>query len=76
VDGANGLLLAPHVDHLFDRGFISFTGDGDLLVSKQLNPNVLERWSISLPRNVGAFRSKQQEFLEYHRDVILQKWSI
>jgi HNH endonuclease len=31
IDGANGLLLAPHVDHLFDRGFISFSGEGSLL---------------------------------------------
>jgi len=72
VDGANGLLLAPHVDHLFDRGFISFTGDGDLLASKKLNPNVLEKWSISLPQNVGDFKPAQQLFLEFHRDVILQ----
>jgi len=72
VDGANGLLLAPHVDHLFDRGFISFTGDGDFLVSKKLNPAVLEKWSISLSQNVGTFKPKQKDFLEFHRDVILQ----
>jgi HNH endonuclease len=24
LDGCNGLLLAPHVDHLFDRGYIGF----------------------------------------------------
>ncbi len=29
IDGANGLLLAPHVDHLFDRGLISFSGEGN-----------------------------------------------
>jgi len=33
LDGENGLLLTPSMDHLFDRGFISFTGDGRLLVS-------------------------------------------
>ena len=33
LDGANGLLLTPSVDHLFDRGFISFKDNGDLLVS-------------------------------------------
>ena len=49
VDGANGLLLAPHVDHLVDRGFISFTGDGDLLVSKPLNPSVLENGQSHCP---------------------------
>ncbi|GMW05571.1 MAG: hypothetical protein AMXMBFR8_03680 [Nevskiales bacterium] len=33
LDGENGLLLTPTIDHLFDRGFISFEGDGRLLVS-------------------------------------------
>ena len=28
LDGENGLLLTPSIDHLFDRGFISFEDDG------------------------------------------------
>ena len=72
LDGFNGLLLSPHVDHLFDRGFISFKDSGDILVSKELNPRVLEQWSIHTNQNVGEFRSGQCEYLEYHRDVILQ----
>ena len=72
LDGANGLLLAPHVDHLFDRGFISFSGDGDLLVSEKLNLNILTKWSIALPQNVGTFKKEQQKYLEYHQDAILQ----
>ena len=71
IDGANGLLLAPHVDHLFDRGFISFTGNGELLISKDLNRSVLEKWSIALPTSVGSFLPRQEEYLEYHRDTIL-----
>jgi putative restriction endonuclease len=73
LEGANGLLLAPHVDHLFDRGFISFANDGDVLVSRKLNPVVLDRWAISIPMNVGRFRPRQLEFLEYHRDEIYQR---
>lgn len=72
IDGANGLLLAPHVDHLFDRGFISFSGEGALLVSPKLDLGVLEKWAISLPKTVGSFKPKQREFLEYHQDVVLQ----
>ena len=30
VDGNNGLLLSPHVDHLFDRGWIRFEADGTM----------------------------------------------
>lgn len=72
LDGFNGLLLSPHVDHLFDRGFISFKDSGELIVSKELNPNVLNQWSISKNQNVGVFRPGQARYLEYHRDVILQ----
>ena len=72
IDGANGLLLAPHVDHLFDRGFISFSGEGSLLVSQKLDLGVLDKWAITLPRTVGEFKPKQREFLEFHQDVVLQ----
>ena len=72
LDGFNGLLLSPHVDHLFDRGFISFKDSGEILVSKELNPRVLEQWSIRANQNVGEFKSSQCEYLEYHREVILQ----
>ena len=72
LDGFNGLLLSPHVDHLFDRGFITFQNSGRLLVSGKLNPTVLERWSISPNQNVGDFRESQQTYLEYHRDVIFK----
>jgi len=72
LDGFNGLLLSPHVDHLFDRGFISFKDSGEILVSRELNPRVLEQWSIQANQNVGEFKSGQCEYLDYHREVILQ----
>ena len=72
LDGFNGLLLSPHVDHLFDRGFISFKNGGELLVSKELNPIVLEQWNIENSTNVGAFKANQGKYLEFHRDVVFQ----
>jgi putative restriction endonuclease len=73
LDGFNGLLLSPHVDHLFDRGYVSFSDSGDLLVSKELNCAVLESWGISLPRNVGPFGEEQRRYLEYHRAHVFEK---
>jgi putative restriction endonuclease len=73
LDGFNGLLLSPHVDHLFDRGYISFSDAGDLLVSKDLNRAVLESWGISLPHNVGSFRQEQRRYLEYHRAEVFEQ---
>lgn len=71
LHGCNGLLLAPHVDHLFDRGFISFEGNGDLIVAHQMELDVLKAWAIAIPRNVGVFNSDQRHFLEHHREHVL-----
>lgn len=73
LDGCNGLLMAPHVAHLFERGYISFSDDGDLLVSQELNPVVLGNWHIQLPLNVGQFRPEQCYFLDYHRREVFQQ---
>ena len=72
LDGHNGLLLSPHIDHLFDQGFISFKNSGELIISPFLGSEVLTRWAIANPLNVGVFQSKQGKYLEYHRDVILK----
>ncbi len=73
LDGFNGLLLSPHAAHLFGRGYISFADDGDLLVSRTLNPAVLEQWSVKAPRNVGAFAPEQCRYLAHHRQRIFEQ---
>lgn len=75
LDGHNGLLLTPSVDHLFDRGFISFRDNGELLVSPVAHGDSLRRLGIEpkSERNVGKFAREQRSYLEYHRDrVFLQ----
>lgn len=72
IDGANGLLLSPHVDHLFDRGFITFRASGDVLVSSKLEDDVLERWSLESVGNAGAFSREQSVYLDYHRDEVFE----
>ncbi len=67
LDGNNGLFLAPHVDHLFDRGLISFRDNGMLLTSQCLSQQVLDRWSIREPTDVRPFSSSQCEYLQFHR---------
>lgn len=67
IDGSNGLFLAPHVDHLFDRGFISFTDSGQLLISPAFTPSIANSWGITGGVNVGSFTNKQMSYLEYHR---------
>lgn len=73
LDGHNGILLAPHVDHLFDQGFISFEADGRMVVSPELDVDVLERWGINPKKNHGGFKAEQAAYLEYHRKNRLKK---
>lgn len=72
LDGANGLLLSPHIDHLFDKGFISFRDEGSVIISRELDPMVLSRWRLKIDENVRPFDPRQQSYLEFHRDVILK----
>lgn len=67
LDGNNGLLLSPHVDHLFDRGFVSFSDAGDILISPKLPTVILERWSLNVNKNVGTFNPDQKSYLAHHR---------
>lgn len=73
LNGCNGLLLAPHIDHLFDKGLISFSDDGDLLLSPKLDRTILAKWGLSESINVGSFNPSQIAFLGYHRDAVFQK---
>jgi hypothetical protein len=72
LNGCNGLLLAPHIDHLFDKGLISFTDSGALLISSHLDHGILNAWGISLDVNVGAFSDEQEHFLSYHRTSVFR----
>jgi putative restriction endonuclease len=72
LSGCNGLLLAPHVDHLFDKGLISFTDSGALLISRHLDRKILQAWGIPEELNVGAFSNEQAHFLEYHRGKVFR----
>jgi putative restriction endonuclease len=66
LNGENGLLLTPSIDHLFDRGFISFQDNGNVIVSPVAHAPSLERMGISSREilNVGFFSAGQRRFLE------------
>ena len=72
LDGHNGLLLSPHVDNLFDRGLITFRQNGDVLISRHLNPEVPIRWKLDLDHQGRRFSAGQLPFLEYHQELIFR----
>lgn len=72
LNGCNGLLLAPHIDHLFDQGYISFADNGKLLTSKKLDSELMLAWGIDPNFSTYSFNSEQAKFLEFHRINVLQ----
>lgn len=72
IDGNNGLMLSPHVDHLFDRGWIRFTEEGVLVPSPLLEDQVLVSWRIEPPARPRPFNDRQCEYLQFHAEEIFQ----
>jgi putative restriction endonuclease len=73
LNGENGLLLTPSIDHLFDRGFIGFEDNGRLIISPVAHHPSLQRMGIDTATvvNVGGFTSGQRQFLDFHRNAVL-----
>lgn len=73
LDGSNGLLLSPHIDHLFDQGYITFSANQELLVVPEVRPQLLDAWGIDAGVRVGEFSREQNAFLDYHRANVFLK---
>jgi putative restriction endonuclease len=70
LDGNNGLFLSPHVDKLFNDGFITFTPEGCIEVADNFDRKVLSQWGIDVKKKYGHFNSDQTYFLDYHNETI------
>jgi len=72
LNGANGLALSAHIDHLFDKGYISFTDAGDIICSPLVDSSVLNQLHVDPAMNVGPFHAQQLPYLAYHREFRLK----
>lgn len=72
LDGANGLLLAPHMDRLFDIGLITFEAGGRLVISESLDQHAIDCLGLAgaKAQGVGAFTEGQMAYLTYHRENV------
>jgi hypothetical protein len=70
LDGNNGLMLAPHVDHLFDRALITFGDDGRLRWLNEQVRRLLVAWGIDVEQRKmrpQPFTDKQRRYLRDHQ---------
>jgi len=68
LNGQNGLFLSPHVDKLFENGFISFDDSARILISPLLDQKVLEKWGLINLKARRKFDLEQKHFMRYHRE--------
>jgi hypothetical protein len=67
LDGSNGFVLSPHIDHLFDQGYLTFSPGQQLLVVPEVRDRLVDAWGIHTDVDVGPFTREQSAYLDYHR---------
>ena len=72
LDPFNGLMLAPNINALFDKGLITFDTDGTIKIHPIINPENQKRLGIS-PDMKLKIRPKSKKYFEYHRNHVFQK---
>lgn len=71
LDLNNVLLLCPIHDSLFDKGFISFNDNGEIIISNALSEEDILSLNIDKTLKI-ALNEKQKEYMEYHRENIFK----
>jgi hypothetical protein len=67
LDEYNGLLLAAHVDRLFDAGLISFADDGAMLVGPELPEEALRTLGLAAASRLRLVHDRHKPYLAAHR---------
>ncbi|WP_312189565.1 HNH endonuclease [Leclercia sp.] len=70
LDPYNGIMLAAHIDTLFDSGWISFANQGEVLISNQLDFGTCER--LRLPERITALSEQSFNYLKWHREHVFK----
>ncbi len=72
LDVFNGLLLAPHLDALFDGGWISFGDDGSMIVSSRLPDEARAILNLAGQSNLNGITAAHRKHLSFHREHVLR----
>lgn len=69
LDGANGLMMAPHADFLFDRGLLGFEDDGRALFSSRLTDVDADKLGMHATQRPPPrpFREESRGYFAHHR---------
>ncbi len=73
LDVFNGLLLAPHLDAVFDQGFITVMDDGTVSVWQGLADDARRLLCLESPMRINALTPQHRVYLQWHREKLFRK---
>lgn len=73
LDVYNGLLLAPHIDAAFDRGFITVEDDGTVTVTSALNATARRLLGLDQSLQVHGLSERHRAYLPWHRERVFKR---
>jgi hypothetical protein len=65
----NGLLLQPNFDTFFDKGYISFEDNGNILLSNRIDEKVFNKMGVFSNNKLLRVFDENKPFLQKHRDI-------
>jgi hypothetical protein len=68
----NGLLLIPDYDFLFDRGYISFKTNGNVVISRRLSLFARKVFDVQDDLHLRKIFPDNKEYLEFHRSQVFK----
>lgn len=74
LDENNGFLLCPNHDSLFDKFFISFDDEGQILISSMLSEDDMDKLKVDNDIKINI-NNKEREYIKYHRNKFLENES-
>ncbi|HYD51658.1 MAG TPA: HNH endonuclease [Gemmatimonadaceae bacterium] len=73
LDVFNGLLLAPHLDAAFDKGFITVNELGAVVISPALAESARLQLGLAEGFKIERLTPAHQEYLRWHRDHVYRR---
>jgi len=69
LDRYNGIALSPNVDKLFDKGFISFSSKGDMIIHPDFSINNISLLGIDPEIKISGINKYHSLYLDKHHKI-------
>jgi len=72
LDVFNGFLLAPHLDAVFDRGFITADTQGHIMLAEELDTAARSALGFTNPMQIVGLTHQHRTYLSWHRTYVFR----